>query len=161
MHKGHRSLYPRKYRCIPSRHAAETDAQPTYRVRSSPTAHSRRREQFQLAVLRLGSPHWNHRASIRKRLYPISPVLHHCSALTEVFCPVISCAYSIAFLMGELTLDHIRSETHFIQRGRGHRTEAVNGRSTVITHTVQGIEHRVVAHASFPRGRREQKWTCV
>src|ERR1700721_3688599 len=75
----------------------------------------RPRADSYLASLR--SPDWNHRATGFKRVNPIGPMIHHYSALSEIFCPVISCAYGIALLMGKLTLNHIRSATHFIQRG--------------------------------------------
>src|ERR1700730_8128518 len=96
-----------------------------------------------------------------KRINIVGPMLHHGAPFVEIFSVVISSTYGIALQVGELTLYHVGSETHFVERGRGHRSEAVNGRSTVISHAVQGIEHRVVAHASLPRGRREQKWARV
>src|SRR5262249_61510835 len=99
--------------------------------------------------------HRQHPTGVPESINIIGPMLHHGTALAEVLRTVIGGAHGIALFMGKLALDHVRPEAHFIEGGRSQRPEAMNRCSAVIAHAVQGIEHRVVAHASFPRGRRK------
>jgi hypothetical protein len=67
------------------------------------------------AALSLNSPpHWKHRATSFKSLNPIGPMIHHHSALGQVFCAIVGGSHSVAFLMGKLALDDIRPKAHFI-----------------------------------------------
>ena len=103
----------------------------------------------------------NHSAIILKAVNMVSPMFHHGTALVEILSTVIGSPYSIVRFMGKLALDDVRLKAHFVECGRGQRSEAMNGRSSMIPHTVQGIEHHAVAHKSFRGGRRKQMRTCV
>ena len=66
----------------------------------------------------------------------VRPMVHHCAPLIEVFCAIVCRSDGILLLMSKLTLDDIWAETHFIERGGGHRPEAVNRRPTMIAQAV-------------------------
>src|ERR1700756_1558315 len=59
--------------------------------------------------------------------------------------------------MSKLAFNHVGAESHFVECGGGHCSEAVNCRASVVAHTVERIQHRVVGHVAFARGDGNNK----
>src|SRR5262249_872972 len=83
----------------------------------------------------------------------VSPTLHHCAALIEVFGAIVRSAHGVLLLVSKLALDYVWAKSHFIERAGGLCPKAVHCRATMIAHAIQRIEHGVVAHVPFARRR--------
>lgn len=58
----------------------------------------------------------------------VRPVLHHLGAIGKIICMVVSAPHRVGFRMGELPLDPVRGESHFVQSrapGRACRVRTV------------------------------------
>src|SRR5215472_516302 len=66
-----------------------------------------------------------HRSTYRDDVLPsddiqiVSPTLHHCAALVEVFSAIVRSAHGVLLLVSKLALDYVRAKSHFIERGGG------------------------------------------
>ena len=75
----------------------------------------------------------------------ICPLLHHGLTLGQVFGAVVGSSYFVAFTVGKLTFDHVRVEAGFVEDGGGYCPEAVTSHFALVTQTVKGKKHGVVA----------------
>ena len=74
----------------------------------------------------------------------LCPLLHHLMTLGKIFSAVVGRAHLVAFAMGKLALDHVRVEAQLVQQGRRRRAKPVAGGPAVVTHPVEGVQHRIL-----------------
>src|SRR5680860_532931 len=72
-------------------------------------------------------------------VHQLTPGLHHLPAIVQVFASMVGRAYLIALGVRKLALDHVRSESQFVQDRGCRSTEAVNRGLRVIAHAVHGV----------------------
>ena len=72
-------------------------------------------------------------------------MLHHALPLGQIFSAVVRIPYLVAFTVRKLALDHVRSETGFVEGGGGHRAETVSGHLAFEAQAVQRKQEGVVA----------------
>ena len=78
--------------------------------------------------------------STTERIDIVGPLGHHGATLLHVLRAVIGSTYCILLFVRELTFDHIGPEPHFVERGRGHRSEAMNSGAATYGHPVSMLQ---------------------
>ena len=74
--------------------------------------------------------------STADRIDIVGPLVHHGATLIQIFRAVIGSTYCIPLFVRELAFYYIGPEAHFVERGGGHRSEAMNSGATMVAHAV-------------------------
>ncbi len=84
----------------------------------------------------------------------VSPLLHHDASLIKILCPVVGGTHPVLFHMGELHLNDLRTETHFIETGRGHAAKAVDAHLLLAVAQAAQADKKSFSRDELPRDRR-------
>ena len=74
--------------------------------------------------------------STADRIDIVGPLVHHGATLVQVFRTIIGSTDCILLFVRELAFYYIGPEPHLVERGGGHRSEAMHRRAAVIAHAV-------------------------